>query len=67
HTLPGSTVTVPKRAFLRLNRTLMSIFAQELSVLVFTKKVLVQSTLTGNCRKGAPKRQLDIAKVQAIT
>ncbi|XP_077061894.1 uncharacterized protein LOC143714557 [Siphateles boraxobius] len=68
HHLAGSAVTVPKRAFLRLNRSRMSIFAQELAVLVFKKEVLAQSTLTGKSGKGAPpKGQLDVAKVQAIT
>ncbi|XP_026071819.1 uncharacterized protein LOC113051874 isoform X1 [Carassius auratus] len=66
--LAGSEVSVPKRAFQRLNRTRMTIFAQELAVLVFTKDVLAQSTLTGKSGKGAPpKTQLDVAKVQAIT
>lgn len=46
----------------------MSIFAQELAVLVFTKEVLAESTLTGKTGKGAsPKQQLDVAKVQALT
>jgi len=45
--LTGSTVTISKRAFLRLNRSRMSIFAHELAVLVFTKEGLAQSTLTG--------------------
>ena len=68
HPLAGSTVTVPKRAFLRLNRSRMTIFAQELAVLVFTKEGLAQSTLTGKSGKGGlPKTQLDVVKVQAIT
>ncbi|XP_030229461.1 uncharacterized protein LOC115556376 isoform X2 [Gadus morhua] len=68
HPLAGSTVTVSKRAFLRLNRSRMTIFAQELAVLVFTKEGLAQSTLTGKSRKGGPpKTQLDVDKVQAIT
>nr|XP_055045514.1 uncharacterized protein LOC129431607 [Misgurnus anguillicaudatus] len=68
HPLAGSAVSVPKRAFQRLNRSRMSIFAQELSVLVFTRDVLGQSTLTGKSGKGtAPKTQLDTVKVQAIT
>jgi hypothetical protein len=46
----------------------MTIFAQELAVLVFTKEGLAQSTLTGKSRKGGPpKTQLDVDKVQAIT
>ncbi|XP_062336285.1 uncharacterized protein LOC134035296 isoform X2 [Osmerus eperlanus] len=68
HHLAGSTVTVSKRAFLRLSRTRMTIFAQELAVLVFTKEVLAQSTLTGKSGKGGvPKGQLDVDKVRAIT
>ncbi|CAL8239676.1 unnamed protein product [Gadus morhua 'NCC'] len=68
HPLAGSTVIVSKRAFLRLNRSRMTIFAQELAVLVFTKEGLAQSTLTGKSRKGGPpKTQLDVDKVQAIT
>ncbi|XP_028422016.1 uncharacterized protein LOC114546991 isoform X2 [Perca flavescens] len=68
HPLAGSTVTVSKRAFLLLNRSRMTIFAQELAVLVFTKEGLAQSTLTGKSgRGGAPKTQLDVDKVQAIT
>lgn len=68
HPLAGSTVTVSKRAFLRLNRSRMPIFAQELAVLVFTKEGLAQSTLTGKSgRGGPPKTQLDVDKVQAIT
>ncbi|KAG9279599.1 hypothetical protein AMEX_G5135 [Astyanax mexicanus] len=46
----------------------MSIFAQELAVLVFTKETMRESTLTGKSSKGAPlKRQLDVEKVHAIT
>lgn len=68
HPLAGSTVSVSKRAFMRLNRSRMTIFAQELAVLVFTKEGLAQSTLTGKSRSGgAPKTQLDVTKVQAIT
>ncbi|XP_041831482.1 uncharacterized protein LOC121633476 [Melanotaenia boesemani] len=68
HPLAGSTVTVPKRAFLRLNRSRMTIFAQELAVLVFTKEGLAQSTITGKSGRGLPpKTQLDVVKVQAIT
>ncbi|KAI7799693.1 hypothetical protein IRJ41_009448 [Triplophysa rosa] len=54
HHLAGSEVTVSKRAFQRLNRSRMTIFAQELAVLVFTKDVLAQSTLTGKSGKGLP-------------
>ncbi|KAK9533158.1 hypothetical protein VZT92_008306 [Zoarces viviparus] len=43
----------------------MTLFCQELAALVFTKEVLVLSTLTG--KVGPPKRQLDVAKVQATT
>ncbi|XP_056597776.1 uncharacterized protein LOC130415833 isoform X1 [Triplophysa dalaica] len=68
HPLAGSEVTVSKRAFQRLNRSRMTIFAQELAVLVFTKDVLAQSTLTGKSGNGGPpKAQLDLVKVQAIT
>lgn len=68
HPLAGSAVTVPKRAFLRLNRSRMTIFAQELAVLVFSKKLLAESTLTGKSGiKGRQKRQLDVDKVHAIT
>lgn len=67
HTL-ANTVMVPKRAYQRLNRSRMSIFTQELAVLVFTKETLSDSTLTGKSSKGAPlRRQLDVEKVQAIT
>ncbi|KAA0708860.1 hypothetical protein E1301_Tti011795 [Triplophysa tibetana] len=54
HPLAGSEVRVSKRAFQRLNRSRMTIFAQELAVLVFTKDVLAQSTLTGKSGKGGP-------------
>ncbi|KAK9526338.1 hypothetical protein VZT92_015044 [Zoarces viviparus] len=44
----------------------MTLFCQ--AALVFTKEVLVLSTLTGKSGKvGTPKRQLDVAKVQATT
>ncbi|KAK9517644.1 hypothetical protein VZT92_022995 [Zoarces viviparus] len=57
-----------KRAFLRLNRSRMTLFCQELAALVFTKEVLALATLTGKSGKeGTPKRQLDVAKVQATT
>ncbi|KAI4896363.1 hypothetical protein NFI96_026449 [Prochilodus magdalenae] len=66
--LANTNVMVPKRAYQRLNRNRMSIFAQELAVLVFTKETLQESTLTGKSSKGAPlKRQLDVEKVHAIT
>ncbi|KAK9536001.1 hypothetical protein VZT92_005826 [Zoarces viviparus] len=65
HALAGSTVTVSKRAFLRLHRSHMTLICQELAALVFTKEVLVLSTLTG--KVGPPKRQLDVAKVQVTT
>ncbi|KAK9535966.1 hypothetical protein VZT92_005794 [Zoarces viviparus] len=65
HAMAGSTVTVSKRAFLRLHRSHMTLICQELAALVFTKEVLVLSTLTG--KVGPPKRQLDVAKVQATT
>ncbi|XP_030263645.1 uncharacterized protein LOC115575590 isoform X2 [Sparus aurata] len=52
HPLAGSTVTLSKRAFLWLNRSRMTIFAQELAVLVFTKEGLAQSTLTGKSGRG---------------
>ncbi|CAM4302929.1 unnamed protein product [Leuciscus chuanchicus] len=46
----------------------MTIFAQELAVLVFTKDILAESTLTGKSGKvDSQKSQLDVAKVQAIT
>ncbi|KAA0721525.1 hypothetical protein E1301_Tti021148 [Triplophysa tibetana] len=68
HPLAGSEVRVSKRAFQWLNRSRMTIFAQELAVLVFTKDVLAQSTLTGKSGKGPPpKAQLHLVKVQAIT
>lgn len=68
HSLAGSAVSVPKRAFQRLNRSRVSIFAQELAVLVFTKELLAESTLTGkSVRGGHPKKQLDVEKIQAIT
>lgn len=67
HVLPGNTVAVSKRAFQRLNRSRMTIFAQELAVLVFSKDILAQSTLTGKSAKGGlPKTQLDTSKVQAV-
>ena len=52
HPLAGSTVIVSKSAFLLLNISRMTIFAQELAVLVFTKEVLAQSTLTGKSGRG---------------
>ncbi|CAM4557656.1 unnamed protein product [Leuciscus chuanchicus] len=68
HPLAGTAVIVPKRAFQRLNRSRMTIFAQELAVLVFTKDILAESTLTGKSGKvDSQKSQLDVAKVQAIT
>uniref|UniRef100_A0AAV2IZ88 BEN domain-containing protein n=1 Tax=Knipowitschia caucasica TaxID=637954 RepID=A0AAV2IZ88_KNICA len=68
HFLPGKTVAVSKRAFLRLNRTRMTVFAQELAVLLFSKDTLAKSTLTGKYGKGEmAKGQLDVIKVQAIT
>ncbi|KAK9515032.1 hypothetical protein VZT92_025705 [Zoarces viviparus] len=52
---------------LRLNRSRMTLFCQE-AALVFTKEVLALSTLTWKSGKvGPPKRQLDVANVQAIT
>jgi len=54
HPLVGSTVAVPKRAFMWLNRSRMTIFAEELAVLVFTKEALAQSTLTGKFGRGGP-------------
>ncbi|KAM9738401.1 uncharacterized protein ACNS7B_013762 isoform 1-T1 [Menidia menidia] len=50
--LAGSTVTVSKRDFLRLNRSGMTIFSQELAVLGFTKQGLAHSTLTGKSWRG---------------
>ncbi|KAM9385279.1 uncharacterized protein KZ484_006846 [Pholidichthys leucotaenia] len=68
HFLPGKSVAVSKRSFLRLNRTRMTVFAQELAVLIFSKDTLANSTLTGrNGRRDMTKGQLDVAKVQAIT
>ncbi|KAA0721553.1 hypothetical protein E1301_Tti019451 [Triplophysa tibetana] len=60
HPLAGSEVRVSKRAFQRLNRSRMTIFAQELAVLVFTKDVLAQSTLTGKSGKGPPLKHSSI-------
>ncbi|XP_028436621.1 uncharacterized protein LOC114557391 [Perca flavescens] len=67
HPLAGSTVTVSKRAFLRLNRSRMTIFAQELAVLVFTKEGLAQSTLTGKSGRGEhQKHSLMLTKCRLL-
>ncbi|KAM8915392.1 uncharacterized protein AB9W97_014270 isoform 1-T2 [Spinachia spinachia] len=68
HPLAGSTVTVSNRAFLRLYRSRMTIFAQELAVLVFTKEGLAQSTLTEKSDRwqGAPKHSLIWTKCRLL-
>ncbi|XP_076844451.1 uncharacterized protein LOC143489362 [Brachyhypopomus gauderio] len=68
--LPNSTVKVSKRLFQWLNRTRMSVYAQELAVLVFGKETLAKSSITGkhsHAFKDLPeKAQLDPEKVNAL-
>ncbi|CAG5884270.1 unnamed protein product [Menidia menidia] len=64
--LAGSTVTVSKRDFLRLNRSGMTIFSQELAGI----HKAGPRTLHPNWKVlegGPPKTQLDVPKVPAIT
>ncbi|XP_072572248.1 uncharacterized protein [Paramormyrops kingsleyae] len=65
--LSNTRVQVSKSCFRRLNRTRMSLFAQELAVLIFGRDVLASSSLTGkSVAGGTPKDQLDPDKFCAL-
>ncbi len=55
-----------KRLYLRLSARRMSLFTQDLALLVFGRETLAKSTLTGKGKNGEVKDQLDPAKVDAI-
>ncbi len=59
----GEGITIPKRAFERLSKTKMSVFTQELAVVMFGHDVLATSSLTG---KKTTKTALDSIKVNAL-
>lgn len=44
----------------------MSLFTQDLALLVFGRETLARSSLTGKGKKGETKDQLDPVKVDAI-
>lgn len=64
--LGNSTIQVPKRLFQRLSTRRMSLFTQDLALLVFGRETLARSSLTGKGKKGETKDQLDPVKVDAI-
>nr|XP_055069807.1 uncharacterized protein LOC129450816 [Misgurnus anguillicaudatus] len=59
----GEGITIPKKTFERLSKTKMSVFTQELAVVMFGHDVLATSTLTG---KKTMKTALDSIKVNAL-
>ncbi|XP_077081204.1 uncharacterized protein LOC143733382 [Siphateles boraxobius] len=59
----GEGITIPKRAFERLSKTKMSVFTQELAVVIFGHEALATSSLTG---KKTTKTALDSIKVNAL-
>ncbi|XP_076143931.1 uncharacterized protein LOC143125950 isoform X1 [Alosa pseudoharengus] len=60
--LPGG-LSIPKRMYDRLSRSKMSLFAQELAVVIFGRDTLAKCSLTGRKTNKSP---LDPAKVNAI-
>ncbi|KAL6478110.1 hypothetical protein MHYP_G00139450 [Metynnis hypsauchen] len=64
--LGNTRVQVSKSCFRRLNRTRMTLFAQELAVLLFGRDVLASSSLTGKSALGTPKDHLDPEKLSAL-
>lgn len=60
--LPGG-LSIPRRMYDRLSRSKMSIFAQELAVIIFGRDTLAKSSLTG---RKTNKSALDPSKVNAI-
>ncbi|KAK0155236.1 hypothetical protein N1851_002427 [Merluccius polli] len=70
-TCSGSSSPAPemvsKTCFKRLNRTRMSLFTQDLAVLIFGRDVLASSTLTGKPGlPGTAKEQLNPEKLSAL-
>ncbi|CAM4607813.1 unnamed protein product [Leuciscus chuanchicus] len=61
--LGNTAVQVNKTCFRRLNRSRMSLFTQELAVVLFGREVLGSSSLTGN---GSQKQKLDPEKMNAL-
>ncbi|KAK2905459.1 hypothetical protein Q8A67_007258 [Cirrhinus molitorella] len=61
--LGNTAVQVSKSCFRRLNRSRMSLFTQELAVLLFGRDVLGSSSLTGN---GSQKQKLHPEKMYAL-
>ncbi|KAK9976618.1 hypothetical protein ABG768_021823, partial [Culter alburnus] len=59
----GAGITIPKRTFDRLSRTKMSVFTQDLAVIIFGREALATSSLTGMKTNKTP---LDPIKVNAI-
>ncbi|XP_030220370.1 uncharacterized protein LOC115549366 isoform X1 [Gadus morhua] len=65
--LGNKGVQVSKTCFRRLNRTRMSLFTQDLAVLLFGRDVLASSTLTGKPGlTGTAKEQLNPEKLSAL-
>ncbi|XP_030226631.1 uncharacterized protein LOC115554142 isoform X2 [Gadus morhua] len=65
--LGNKGVQVSKTCFKRLNRTRMSLFTQDLTVLLFGRDVLASSTLTGKPGlTGTAKEQLNPEKLSAL-
>ncbi|XP_041853083.1 uncharacterized protein LOC121647589 isoform X2 [Melanotaenia boesemani] len=65
--LGNTGVQISKNCFLRLNRTRMSLFTQDLAVLIFGRDVLASSTLTGKPGPtGTAKEQLNPEKLSAL-
>ncbi|CAL8363771.1 unnamed protein product [Gadus morhua 'NCC'] len=65
--LGNKGVQVSKTCFKRLNRTRMSLFTQDLAVLLFGRDVLASSTLTGKPGlTGTVKEQLNPEKLSAL-
>ncbi len=64
--LAHSDVTVPKRLFERLNESRVSLFTQELAILIFGEDTLANSTLTGKSGMQTAKEQLDPHKVNVL-
>ncbi|KAK7891487.1 hypothetical protein WMY93_023450 [Mugilogobius chulae] len=65
--LGNTGVQVSKSCFRRLNRSRMSLFTQNLAVLIFGRDVLASSTLTGKSGPtGTAKEQLHPEKLNAL-
>ncbi|GAA6235345.1 uncharacterized protein LOC116676763 [Lates japonicus] len=65
-TLPGSTVTIQRKAMEKLYQYAADHFTQQLAAIVFTEKVLAQSAVKENPQEGKQRIPLDKAKVEAI-